>query len=694
MVLERDLEYHSILEKIEIPLEFYGSNGVVDGGYQYLKEVRENGIDSQVEFLVEVSWDELTYETLFDGLLDLTTLLEIEHLKKFQCTISRGDLWSRFINRKSVPVDIRSTVDLDGEVRSPVTAQTLALTSQTIDKRSTFAGGTSLNGSDTGVASTTFLVLVGGAPVVLNEIQLLDPGQYEFEDPVVTPKLVAEDYGTLVITATGVTTVNASSTGSDDFESVEATLYARKNNEAPVVIGSDIVTGINNDTFVENLDVAGTQTFTNLIPGDRIYLYFEYIIIFEPAVGLGDITYNVVATGVSIVMSQATTFPNSSEEGFYIYDVGYGICDRIGGEGEAFYSDYFGGTFTFNIDYSQNGCGSQYQLFKGLNIRGYSLLEKPFSLSFDDWWEGANNIFNLGLGYEVVSFTVGGGGGGFNKEVIRVEEREYFYDDGQNSVQLEDVEAIEISYDPQFLYTSIKIGYQTWDVEGPSGIDDPQTVHTYATRFKTVGSKNQKDISILSSFVAASLAIEQTRRMSAQISKDWKLDNNTIIIQTSAGAVRLYSAGLITDLDNAATRYNVRLTPASNFERHRNFLANAFQDYTSDVFRFTSGEGNTDMTFNNPAAVGCDAEAGTAADENANILIGTDHLFLPVIFKFTHPLTWIEYRTIRDQRKNSIGITWYDNSNTLRSSKLFIKKLNFDINNSKGSFECWVKTFG
>lgn len=693
MNLERDLTYHSLIENVELPLEFYGSDAEHDGGYQYLKEARAYGIDTQIEFLAEISFDDaVSYETFFSGLLDLTTLIEIEHLKKFQCAIIRNNLWAKFINRKSIPVDIRSSVDLDGVAKTAMANQTLQLLSQEI--RTQF--------SATEDADTTYL-LTGAT--IYGQIDFGTVIIDEIKNRNILPKVInatrplqmfeafyAGDYQVAFTIFLTDATLNTQVTNIQ--------IYVQINDNA--VIASTITQlGING--------VSGRTQFTysathSLNVGNYIRIYIQ---------NTAGVPNTVILAGLSVQQGTIsviadTVYRSTQAEGFYIHDVAYGIMDRIS-EGVSFYSEYFGASFTYNVDYADDGCGADYQLFKGLHVRGYTLAQKPFSTSFDDWWEGVNNIFNLGLGYETLSYTVGGGGGGGTKEFIRVEEKEHFYDSSSNSVDLENVGGqedgsgggIEISFDADYLFTSIEIGYRKWEAETSSGIDDPQTVHTYASRFKTVGSAAQKDLSIISPFLAASLAIEQTRRETIEKGKDWKLDEDTMIIQTDQGAspeaVRLYNDDylasiVITGLLNSETRYNVRLTPASNFARWKNYIANAFQNYTGDVFRFVKGEGNTDMTFSNPAATGCDAEAGTSADENANIVVGSDFLFLPVIYKFEHPLTWTEYKAIRTDRKKSIGISWYDNENALQTSKLFIKKLTFKVNESIGNFECWLKS--
>lgn len=695
MNLERDLNYHSLIENIELPLEFYGSNGEIDGGYQYLKEARAYGVDTQIEFLSEISFDlGVTYETFFSGLLDLTTLIEIEHLKKFQCAIIRNNLWAKFINRRSIPVDIRSTVDLDGVAKTPMTIQSTIFPSQEI--RVEFAA--------THTDDVTYALTAG---IVYGQVDFILPTKDEIKTKLNYPRVISATRPAqlFAIEVDGLyafdcdiylsDAVGGFGGGNNQVANVE--VYIQINDAAVIAFtkANQGTNGVDGRTFF-------TYTAShNLVRGDFVRIYIQNTLAGANTVVMLDFYLSF------LTVTADTLFTASTVEGFYIHDAAMGVMDRIVGLNGRFYSEYFGGpaaTFSgssgLNDPYTVNGCGFDHQLFRGVNIRSYTLVEKPFSQSFDDWWEGANNIFNLGLGYDIVALP-DAPGPDEDREVIRVEEKEHFYDSTSNSVDLENVGGqedgsgggIEISYDSDYLFTSIEIGYQKWEAESSSGIDDPQTVHTYASRFKIIGEPNSKDIRIVSPFIAAGLAIERTRREAVDKGKDWKLDQDTFIVQTDEGGtpmVRLYSASLITGLLNADTRYNVRLTPASNFARWKNYIANAFQNYTGDVFRFVKGEGNTDMTFSNPAATGCDAEAGTSADENADIIVGSDFLFLPILFKFNHPLTWIEYKAIRDNRKKSIGITWHDNSGQQISSTLFIKKLGFKVSESMADFQCWL----
>lgn len=679
MVLDRDMDYFSLVESIEQPLEFTGNNADGDGGYQYIKEARDAGIDTQVTFLSEISWDAgTTYETLFEGLLDLTTLIEIENKRRFQCTLLRTSLWSKFINRKGVQVDI---------VASGAAVQTTTLPSQVL--RKSFRSE-SYQAGDPNAANTTYNTdttnkygVIELSNRITDEIETkftLIPG---VQDVVPTASFKVKEAGDYVFDI--AIYLVATSTVLGEFAAVD--MYIQFGTAAPVAL-TETNLGIDGLSGRTRYTYSSTET---LIVGDEIRLYIQ------DDSGLTNATFiSPLNPETSYIDIQADTVaPESTASGFYINDVALGIVLETADEFAGFYSEYFGSPVTQTVDYDLYGCGSFFQVFKGINVRGQSLSDFPFTMSFDDLWDGINNIFCLGLGYEVVSFSTGGGGGAQNKEVIRIEPREYFFDSSSNSVEFNVFEwnsNLEISYDPSMLITSVDIGYKKWESESLVGTDDPQTKHTYQSRFKTVGTKDQKNVQILSGLYAASVGIEQTRRKTFEPSKDWRLDEETFIIQVDGNEdVKTYSASLITNLLNADSRYNVRLTPASNFNRWLNWLSNAFQNYVGDFFRFIGGEGNINMTFNDPSATGCDAEPGTSVNERADIQIGSA-ITLPTIYKFAIPMQWEQWVAIRDNRTKSIGLTYPNNQGVITPVSLFIKKLSYQPNKSQADFECWLAT--
>lgn len=520
-----------------------------------------------------------------------------------------------------------------------------------------------------------------------------------------------------------------------------------------------------------------------------------------------------------------TVFAKTTSSSFLVHDVGAMITDRITSNNGSFYSEFLGRTNTLAREYIANGCGSGYMLSKGLQIRQYTLIEKPFFLSFTEWWEGINPILNLGIGYDTVTvnsnnyedvslpdtagWSESGSGslwygldsvnldntadvgislvnsvfkyqsyafiigdtyrltyrhtrnkvfgtdtfmsmravtlngslannqnieeqlsasatttvftaitgdeaiaffaealgndllidfslydvllehyieGSETFEVIRVEPKSFFFDSSSTSVNLSNIQKITRKYDPENQFNNIKAGYQKWQSEDISGIDDPQSVRTWASRFKYIG----KQIVKLSGFIAASLAWETTRRTTKIKSADYKFDNDTFIVSVveTGGA---FTPELdenftgVTGLLNEETRYNKRLTVARNFIRHINLINGALQSYLGSVWRFVYGEGNFDMqsTMNSCG----DDFNGVPVSEKQDFVVTDDFLFLPVIYEIEHYLTFTQYKLIKANPNMAIGLSL----STTDHKKAFIKSLSVNPVSGDLSLTVWAK---
>lgn len=287
--------------------------------------------------------------------------------------------------------------------------------------------------------------------------------------------------------------------------------------------------------------------------------------------------------------------------------------------------------------------------------------------------------------------------------VIRVEEKVYQYDESDGtSVDFSNVWDITRKYDNDRIFNKVEIGYTRWQSEDVSGIDDPQSKKTYATRFKKVG----KSIQLYSEWMAASLAIEQTRRTTREKSADYKYDNETFIIalnplpqdespDTSPDYLHFdpeldENFSSVTNLLNSETRYNLRLTPARNFLRWQNYLQGALQVNVGSDFKFSSAEGNYDMTSTMDDG-GClnDAFNGVELSEKENIQVTTDYIHLAQLYEFSIPMDWSDYVLIRDNRRKPIGVS---QSNTGHVN-MFIKTLEFKPVEGSATILAWAKEF-
>jgi len=690
--LERHPEYQSLIEVIDTPFFFYNVGQGKDGGREYLYAIEQaQGINATVTLLVELTEDGTTWDRVFFGNLDLSTLTDVMKggkFYKFQCNIIQSDLWSMFQNRKSTSVNLNATTDLDGNAAVTTDKINLELLSQVIRQSFTASENITVVGftipdnsnlqfawdnivldeilnrftipiSDTSDPAPSFNFQYAGTyrfQIVMTALKEFDPFGVDGMTNLSTDGLlfkirhtsnsVVTDY-----TATRTDHANASATAGYSKFTIDVTITAKAN---------------------DDLAFFFQTTTTPFDPSDITPTGRVLIILGDNNPASGDARIRDIHDTSTIIVTSNNIYPQTQTDAILIHDAANAIVNRI--TGTEIYSEYLGGLFQ---GYVANGCAAFYALMLGLHVRGYTFIEKLFAMNFDDFWSGANPILNLGLGVEEFAGV----------ERIRIEKKDHFFNDTP-SVYFDNVEGIERSYDQDKIIKSVKNGYSEWSAESGSGIDDAQTVHSRATIYKTSG----QDIPLLSTFFAAGLGIEQTRRNRAEKGKDWKLDNNVMIIAvdksvTSSPDYFITEVGspfsLIFGMLNGSSRYNIRITPYRNFVRWLNFLSAGFQKYLTSFFRFTTGEGNYITTI---AANSDTCDTGTWSENQDIAPVATPNTLHEMRLLPKADLTWTNYKTIRANRDKCIAVK-EDASYT----KVHIKLLEYEIAAAKADVKGWIK---
>jgi len=667
--LERHPEYQSLIEVIDTPFFFYNIGQGKDGGREYLYAIEQaQGINATVTILVELTEDGATWDRVFFGNLDLSTLTDVMKggkFYKFQCNIIQSDLWSKFQNRKSTSVNLTSTTDLDGD--SVAAASVLNLTMPYQKIRQFYNANLS--------EDVAFDDLPAGEYIQFDlDTEVIQEINEKFQIPIdINPEIPVNlwsmefggDFTALGFRYTFSVGNIGSYIGLGGVAS-HMDLFFR------VTTAEGVITDY---PFVET-DFADRSEYTLSMPisflrkGDQITLYGNALTAFTFAIG----NHLTIRGGPDMVLSnysQAyieynTIYPYTETDFILIHNVADAIIKRTTQVGV--YSELLGGSAQ---GYPDNGCAYLYALMLGLHVRGYSMTDKIFAMSFEDFWNGANPIFNLGIGPELV--------GGVEK--IRIESKDYFFNDTP-ILFFDDVEGIERSYDQDKIIKSVKFGYSNWSAESASGIDDPQTNHDYSTLYKTAGVPVPK----LSTFFAASLGIEQTRRNRIEIGKDWKLDNDIIIIATESSHT-FPEVGSpftsVTNIFNPTDRINLRITPYRNLKRWINFLSAGFQKYLSSPLKFETGEGNYKM------AVGANSDTcdtGTWSEDQDVAVVATPNTTHEMRFLPKTDLTWTNYKLLRANRHQCIAVK------ELGAYKnVHIKLLEYEIAAAKADIKGWIK---
>ena len=698
--LERHPDFHSLIEYFEGPsggFTFYGNNGVIDGGCEYIKNIEKTyGFNTKLQILVHLSFnDGASYDTVFSGILSLGHLKEFPD-NKVSVPILPDTMWTKFISRMDTPVNIGSLTDLDGNAVAPATEITINLTSQTV--RHKFKRTSGYNADNEGLFTTDSETVPAGSDGYLifdNSRNDLDEIDERFEygtqisllDPTTVEKYLfkAKYGGSYRVQAS----IRYSLTFSSSVNVTSVQFYLKYKNPNGSLISHAIgtatsATGVT--THTTGLTTKDIDQTITLIPGGEVYIYgvmtlsdgrdVTYAPDFDSDTGAG---FSDVYTTLEITAD--TTYPDSTATGYTVYDALQAVLIRYGLGTNPFFSNYF--------NLSSSGCASKFVLCKGLQLRGYTLTEKPFFISFKELWNGLNPIFNLGLGLETIAGV----------ERIRIEEKAHFYDSRTASVQISNVIPTR-EYDDKKIFKEINIGYSQWKSESISGIDDPQTKHTYASEIAPFGT----ELTLYSTFVAASLAIENLRREPKEKkSRDNKFDDNTFIIavsNTSSPFNPELSSNYegVTNLLNSSTRYNIILTPKRNLYRWANYFLGGFQKYLTGRLRFVSGEGNLDCISDLLDRTNMCLGITEFADENGDFYLtgfssptgvtnpGNPYLHLPDSHSYQTKLNWEDYQTIRNNKKTAISIS-QTNSNF---KKLFIETIGFTICDGQADTKAWA----
>jgi hypothetical protein len=259
-------------------------------------------------------------------------------------------------------------------------------------------------------------------------------------------------------------------------------------------------------------------------------------------------------------------------------------------------------------------------------------------------------LYNVGLGIEK-----------YNDEyIVRIENKEYFYD--KNSLLTFDwVADIKRTIAKELYYNTLNLGYESFEIEEASGLDEFNTKRSYTTRL----DKTENNITVESPYIASGYAIEFTRRQTG--SNDWKYDNNNFIIATNRGnltiAEKNENYNNIQNVIDEDSIYNLRLSPTRALTRWMNVIASSVLNFAGRFIKFTNGVVNTDLI--------ATETTNTIGDHNNQPLrekqdiqwdgdAYIEPIWIPEYYSFDYPLTFEQFKLIRDNAKRCIEFSTTD----------------------------------
>jgi len=667
LTLTRNPTFKSVVENFETQLTY------VLTAVDFINAAKALGIDTLLTVLIEVSSDfGVTWETFHEGILDLPAISALSNSSEYKIKLGsrKDDVWTKLLSRVDTDVDVQSAVDLDGNAIAAATLLDVTLTTQVIrrvcrmemwnttdddfvDQVYTFAAPTG--------AWTDYLAAPLDFPKkVFDEFKTkynYTPNPFK----VTGPTIPYSDYGIFELIEADETATKYEIDFSVYLSSDAAYQYRIPANDNLIFPSGNGIRfyyirlddavpfpDASAATIIDavNLGVDGTDGRTwffgsfvelDIKKGTRIYILMHYLRTVVPfdAYVVPDDVYGD-SSFINIIAH--TTFPSSTTKAIRVGEGFDAIIKRITG-GDNFYSDFF-----------SIGCGRDFVNMLGLHLRGYNFTAKPFTDNLSERFAAANAIWNIGLGYEKVAGVL----------KVRIEEAAHFFDSSSNSIDLSYVNNYISTFKTDAINNGVDIGYGKWQLTaGGSLIDDPQTQHTYVPPFKYVGKK----ISILCSWIAASLMFELTRRAIEKLSETFDTDNDKFVLAIkelrSIFDVLSYEAKVdyfaAANLYDPELRYNKELTPGRNFLRHMPTLFIGAAQYIGNFFKFISGLGNFTASITLFAG---DCISVVTVVENQDMEITGAVLHGIEVIKFEgYPLNWDQYKLIRDSPNKSIGIS-------------------------------------
>jgi hypothetical protein len=671
--LERDQIFHTLVEYFKGNFMWYGN------ALTTIKEIEAtDGIKAQIGVRFEVSFKMDVWVTLYTGMLKIAQKEEIYTgiiLNKITCPVIRDDFWSKFFNRYKTPVNLESTTDMDGGTRTAVAKTTVAMRGQLVRvKAKGFRDFTLLSDplfwsgrnidiyfqsnhnrdiiNDDAGEFQSFEKVNNIYPFDVNEFDLKVKYQsascqtrYKYRARLKLDPIGSWGVGDQLLTFNHVIQIQRQNGA---FEEDSTNLLAGIS-----------LTALGTSTYTSAyINVDHSKTFSDVLSGDRIFSYFTC---FTDASGPATVDhYLEYDSGDQDQFAEIvydSSFPDSVTDAYLIKQACEATISKYVGADSVVISTKFSDT-TFNRN----------AIFRGKHNRGYTFSQKEMSTSFDEIYQGIDPMFNLCLGYTKVS--------GVNK--IFIEDKSYAYNPTV-VVNIPNCRNIVRKNDLERYFKTIEIGYSKSLSESESGIDDPQTKQTRNADLPTFG----KDEKIVSRFIAASLAIERSRRNRVEQGKDDRLDEDMMIVSVIPGSPWTLEFNenftSILGLLNSTKRANVRHTVMRLFKRWQNFINPSLS--VGEEFTFGRGEGNYNVT---TTISGSDYESasGTVSEKDA-FVAGSSRLWSNKIIEVTDvEMPFGTYEQIVANKENAIGVSRTE-SNFV---PCFILDFNYKLFDGKASF--------
>lgn len=399
--------------------------------------------------------------------------------------------------------------------------------------------------------------------------------------------------------------------------------------------------------------------------------------------GYTQLMSSVSCTDTHISVKTKVLLPPTDSKVYMINEAFSRVTENITNDCLRVKSNYFGRTDSQPYTSNADGCGALESLTVGKHLRQFPDNLCLMNPSFKDLFESMNAIHNIGYGLEPDANRAG-------FEWLRIEPMAYWYD---NTVLMtcDNIPDMKRRVMAEWYISLFNFGYEKWEAEQTSGLDEFAVKKQYRTTFKEI----KNEISQRVKFIGSGYSIENTRTeaYSEDSTKDWRWDNDIFVICVRRDGTAIAPYSLISveqgidcinvptaaNIIDPATIYNARISPNRNFLRWLPYLMANYAHNINDAlsyFRFVDGEGNflAEMELIN----GCLYEkTGKNLKENEDISVSDTNninqskpIFKFELIDFDYPMSFAQFNIIKSNPRGLIEYRGTDMT-TLESGYIY-----------------------
>lgn len=597
----KDKIYFGIFKTITVELKF-----IYDGWDYLFDQFARYGVNANIILFVRKN-----NKHLLKGKVNFKDYdLDLDE-RTFKIDIIQSDFIQKFTTRDELELNILNGKAVDGEFVSPATLVDVTLRNQIIP----YHTECQLNESATD-------------PIQYPHTWPIEPVQNDnpnVQFPFYIDTLLSGD----IIDSTNGIYVNQGTDSQEVKFEYSYSIQVQGGTAGPAFVQIDlydsddnlIEDGIINVVYSSTGQYSKSGTFTRTIPSGAYLLLWVFII---PSPGAGFTQTTVEWISVGFDADEDSVFENTICKYVLPHELFSNLTAQMTGKQNAFYSDIFGRT---DLGYAEDGEAAYDARTIAELMRGFELNETELSMSFRDAFVAYSSEYCLGA--MIID------------DVVHIDRIDTLFNN-QKILDIGEVQKLHFGPAEDYMFNSVKIGYEKIEFENVNGVNDPHSTSVYTNDLVPF----KKELNLVSKHIKSGLAHELTRRAQKSIkgTEDTKFDGEIfgtrLAIEEDPFGIfgKTYTNERQEKIDYAIgilspeTTFNLYTVPSQNLYRWRKYLGIPIYKSQQKYFYQTKDK-------NSQLQVGANTPDGLVETKESGDIDVIERYFVPEKANFDAPLT-------------------------------------------------------